>query len=40
MGITCLGVQWLWMASKNPEHTWDLLVVYYCFERCPSEGGQ
>ena len=40
MGITCWGFQWLWMASKNPEHTWGLLVVYYCFEWCPSEGRQ
>ena len=38
--ITCWGFQWLWMASKNPEHTWGLLILYYCFDRGLSEGGQ
>ena len=23
----------LWMASKNPEHAWGLLILYYCFQR-------
>ena len=31
MAITCWGFQWLWMASKNPEHAWVWFWFYWMF---------